>query len=115
TYGANVMKGYLGRDDQTAKKIVDGGWYITGDLAKLDEDGFVTITGREERFAKVGGEMVPLEKVEEELHAILDSGGERICAVTAIPDDKKGERIVVMHLALPDGKDVKQWWKELNE
>ena len=71
-YGANVMKGYLGRDDLTSKKIVDGGWYITGDLAQASTtDGFITITGREERFAKIGGEMVPLEKVEEELHAIL--------------------------------------------
>ncbi len=65
-YGANVMKGYLGNDALTRKKIIDG-WYVTGDLAKMDDDGFVTITGREERFAKVGGEMVPLEKVEEEI------------------------------------------------
>ena len=77
-YGANVMKGYLGRDDLTQKKIIQGGWYITGDLAMLDEDGFITITGREERFAKVGGEMVPLEKVEEEIHAVLKSN-DRLC------------------------------------
>jgi len=69
-YGANVMKGYLGRDDLTQKKIIDG-WYITGDLARMDEDGFVTITGREERFAKVAGRMIPLEKVEEEIHQVL--------------------------------------------
>jgi acyl-[acyl-carrier-protein]-phospholipid O-acyltransferase/long-chain-fatty-acid--[acyl-carrier-protein] ligase len=112
--GANVMKGYLGKDDLTKQKIIDG-WYVTGDLANLDDEGFVTITGREERFAKVGGEMVPLEKVEDELHAIVDSGGERICAVTAIPDDKKGERIVVLHLPLPNGLTTQQWWKQLNE
>src|SRR5206468_1512823 len=99
--GANVMKGYLGNDDLTRKKIVDG-WYITGDLAKMDEDGFVTITGREERFAKVGGEMVPLERVEDELQEIL-GGNEKICAVTAIPDKAKGERLVVLHLVLPEG------------
>ena len=98
-YGANVMKGYLGRDDLTQKKILPDGWYITGDLAKLDADGFITITGREERFAKVGGEMVPLEKVEEEIHTVLKSN-DRLCAVTAIPDVKKGERVVVLHLKL---------------
>jgi len=112
-YGANVMKGYLGRDDLTQKKIVDGGWYVTGDLAFLDEEGFITITGREERFAKIGGEMVPLEKVEEELHAILNTT-DKICAVTAIPDAKKGERIVVLHVPLTD-TNPKDLWKKLNE
>lgn len=112
-YGANVMKGYLGRDDMTQKKVVDGGWYITGDLAFMDPEGFITITGREERFAKVGGEMVPLEKVEDELHQILKTN-EKVCAVTAIADAKKGERIIVLHLPLTDTtpKDV---WKQLNE
>ncbi len=99
-YGANVMKGYLGKEELTRKKIIQGGWYVTGDLATMDEDGFVTITGREERFAKVGGEMVPLEKVEDEIHAVLGSN-ERLAAVVAIPDAKKGERIVVLHLPLP--------------
>jgi acyl-[acyl-carrier-protein]-phospholipid O-acyltransferase/long-chain-fatty-acid--[acyl-carrier-protein] ligase len=111
-YGANVMKGYLGRDDLTRRKIIDG-WYITGDLARLDEDGFITITGREERFAKVGGEMVPLERIEEEIHSALETS-ERICAVTAIPDERKGERIVVLHLSLP-GLDVSQLWERLND
>jgi acyl-[acyl-carrier-protein]-phospholipid O-acyltransferase/long-chain-fatty-acid--[acyl-carrier-protein] ligase len=112
-YGANVMKGYLGRDDLTRAKIVDGGWYITGDLAYIDEEGFVTITGREERFAKVGGEMVPLEKVEEELHEILKSN-DRLVAVTAVPDVKKGERLVVLHLPLPE-TTPHDLWRQLNE
>ena len=97
-YGANVMKGYLGKEELTRQKIIDG-WYVTGDLATMDEDGFVTITGREERFAKVGGEMVPLEKVEEELQTALGAT-DRLVAVTAIPDAKRGERIVVLHLPL---------------
>ncbi len=112
-HGANVMRGYLGRDDLTQKKIVDDGWYITGDLAFLDADGFITITGREERFAKVGGEMVPLEKVEEELHLILKTN-DKVCAVTAIPDPKKGERIVVLHVPLP-ATTPQELWKHLNE
>ena len=111
-FGANVMKGYLGRDDLTQKKIVDGGWYITGDLATMDEEGFITITGREERFAKIGGEMVPLEKVEDEMHAALQSN-ERLLAVTAIPDGRKGERLVVLHLPLPIG--VNELWKRIND
>jgi acyl-[acyl-carrier-protein]-phospholipid O-acyltransferase/long-chain-fatty-acid--[acyl-carrier-protein] ligase len=111
--GANVMRGYFGRDDLTAKKIVDGGWYITGDLAKMDTDGFITITGREERFAKVGGEMVPLEKVEEEIHAVLGTN-ERRAAVTAIPDAKRGERLVVLHLGF-DGWSIQALFKKLGE
>ena len=97
-YGANIMKGYLNREDLTQTKMHDG-WYITGDLATMDEDGFISITGREERFAKVGGEMVPLEKIEEELHHVLETN-DRLLAVTAIPDERKGERIAVLHLQL---------------
>jgi acyl-[acyl-carrier-protein]-phospholipid O-acyltransferase/long-chain-fatty-acid--[acyl-carrier-protein] ligase len=109
-YGPNVMKGYLGRDDQT-RAVVRDGWYITGDMAKIDEDGFVTITGRLSRFAKVGGEMVPLEKVEEELHHVLGTN-ERVCAVTSVPDEKKGERLVVLHTPL-NGTDVRQLCQQL--
>jgi len=104
------MKGYLGRDDLTHAKI-SAGWYITGDLAKMDEDGFITITGRQERFAKVAGEMVPLEKVEEEIHAILHTS-ERLCAVTSIPDDRRGERLIVLHLPT-GGMDAQQVWDQL--
>lgn len=94
--GANVMAGYLNKPEQTAKVVIDG-WYNTGDMGRLDEDGFITITGRMSRFAKIGGEMVPLEKVEEDLHAALGTT-DRVLAVTALPDEKKGERLVVLHL-----------------
>lgn len=99
--GPNVMKGYLHRDDLTRKCIRDG-WYITGDIAHIDGDGFVTLTGRQSRFAKIGGEMVPLERLEEELHLLLDAS-DRLFAVTSVPDEKKGERIIVLHTCLPDG------------
>ena len=93
--GPNVMAGYLGRPDLTAKVIHDG-WYTTGDMARIDEDGFLTITGRLSRFAKIGGEMVPLEKVEEDMHAVLETN-DRVLAVAAVPDERKGERLIVLH------------------
>jgi acyl-[acyl-carrier-protein]-phospholipid O-acyltransferase/long-chain-fatty-acid--[acyl-carrier-protein] ligase len=97
-YGANVMRGYLDRDELTRKAILDG-WYVTGDMARIDEDGFVFLTGRLSRFAKVGGEMVPLERVEEELHALLGTT-ERLLAVTCVPDEARGERLVVLYVSL---------------
>jgi acyl-[acyl-carrier-protein]-phospholipid O-acyltransferase/long-chain-fatty-acid--[acyl-carrier-protein] ligase len=94
--GANVMEGYLNRPDLTARALVEGE-YVTGDMARIDEDGFITLTGRLARFAKIGGEMVPLEKIEEELHGLLETT-ERVLAVASVPDERKGERLVVLHL-----------------
>jgi acyl-[acyl-carrier-protein]-phospholipid O-acyltransferase/long-chain-fatty-acid--[acyl-carrier-protein] ligase len=94
-YGANVMKGYLGKPELT-KEVIRDGWYVTGDMAKLDEDGFITLTGRLSRFSKIGGEMVPHQKIEEELQDLLGTT-ERVCVVTAVPDARRGERLVVLH------------------
>jgi acyl-[acyl-carrier-protein]-phospholipid O-acyltransferase / long-chain-fatty-acid--[acyl-carrier-protein] ligase len=97
-HAPSVMQGYLGRPELTEKvKLANDYDYITGDMARVDADGFITLTGRLARFAKVGGEMVPLEKTEEELHALLGTT-DRVLTVAAVPDDKKGERIVVLHL-----------------
>jgi acyl-[acyl-carrier-protein]-phospholipid O-acyltransferase/long-chain-fatty-acid--[acyl-carrier-protein] ligase len=93
--GPNVMKGYLGRPAETAKAIRDG-WYVTGDIATIDEDGFVEITDRLSRFSKIGGEMVPHIKVEEKLHELADAS-EQVFIVTGGPDEKKGERLLVLH------------------
>lgn len=93
--GANVMRGYLGRDDLTAKALRDG-WYVTGDLARVDEDGFLKITDRLSRFSKIGGEMVPHGRVEEELHKAAGISVPTF-AVTALPDEKKGEKLAVVH------------------
>jgi acyl-[acyl-carrier-protein]-phospholipid O-acyltransferase/long-chain-fatty-acid--[acyl-carrier-protein] ligase len=93
--GPNVMKGYLGRDDMTRKKVHDG-WYDTGDIGRIDTDGFVTLTGRLERFAKIAGEMVPLERVEEELHKLLGTN-DRVLALVAVPDKKRGERMILLY------------------
>jgi len=93
--GPNVMQGYLGRPDKTAEVLRDG-WYVTGDMAALDEDGFLQITDRLSRFSKIGGEMVPHIGVEERLHE-LAGASERTFVVTGVPDEKKGERLVVLH------------------
>ncbi|MCC7011258.1 MAG: MFS transporter [Planctomycetes bacterium] len=92
--GPNVMKGYLGRPDLTEKALRDG-WYVTGDIALLDEDGFLRITDRLSRFSKIGGEMVPHGRVEEELHKAA-SVQNQVFVVTAVPDEKKGERLAVV-------------------
>lgn len=93
--GPNVMSGYLGREDLTTQAMRDG-WYITGDIASLDEDGFLTITDRLSRFSKIGGEMVPHGKVEEALHQAAGADTQ-VFAVTGLPDEKKGERLAVLH------------------
>jgi acyl-[acyl-carrier-protein]-phospholipid O-acyltransferase/long-chain-fatty-acid--[acyl-carrier-protein] ligase len=93
--GPNVMNGYLGREDLTAQ-VMRNGWYITGDIASLDEDGFLTITDRLSRFSKIGGEMVPHGKVEEALQQAAGADAQ-VFAVTGLRDDKKGERLAVLH------------------
>jgi acyl-[acyl-carrier-protein]-phospholipid O-acyltransferase/long-chain-fatty-acid--[acyl-carrier-protein] ligase len=93
--GPNVMLGYLGRPDLTAAALQDG-WYRTGDVARIDSEGFVVITDRISRFSKIAGEMVPHGAVEEELHRILGATGQ-VLAVTSAPDEKKGEKLVVLY------------------
>jgi acyl-[acyl-carrier-protein]-phospholipid O-acyltransferase/long-chain-fatty-acid--[acyl-carrier-protein] ligase len=93
--GPNVMRGYLGKPEKTAEVLRDG-WYTTGDVAAMDEDGFLQITDRLSRFSKIGGEMVPHIKVEEKLHE-LAGVTEHTFVVTSAADEKKGERLVVLH------------------
>jgi len=112
--GMSVMKGYLGEPEKTAEVLQDG-WYNTGDIARLDEDGFLTITDRLSRFSKIGGEMVPHLRIEEALAEAVR--GERtepdalMFAVTSVPDEQKGERLVVLHRKLPVSVDV--LWERL--
>jgi acyl-[acyl-carrier-protein]-phospholipid O-acyltransferase/long-chain-fatty-acid--[acyl-carrier-protein] ligase len=88
------MLGYLGREDLTAQAFIADG-YATGDIGRVDADGFIHITGRLARFAKVGGEMVPLDHVESAIQGRVGSDIE--VAVSAVADASRGERLVVLH------------------
>ena len=95
--GTQIMKGYIGDEQKTASVIkeLDGiRWYITGDKGRLDEDGFLTIVDRYSRFAKVAGEMVSLGLVESEIRKILGENDQ--ISVSALPDIKKGEKLVLL-------------------
>jgi acyl-[acyl-carrier-protein]-phospholipid O-acyltransferase/long-chain-fatty-acid--[acyl-carrier-protein] ligase len=93
--GPNIMQGYLGKPEKSAE-VFHGGWYVTGDIAAMDEDGFIEITDRLSRFSKIGGEMVPHIKIEEKLHELAGAADQSF-VVTGVPDEKKGERLVVLH------------------
>jgi acyl-[acyl-carrier-protein]-phospholipid O-acyltransferase / long-chain-fatty-acid--[acyl-carrier-protein] ligase len=93
--GPNVMVGYLGNEKKTAEVLQDG-WYHTGDIATVDEDGFLSIADRLSRFSKIGGEMVPHIKVEDKLHEVMDLTEQKF-VVAGVPDEKKGERLIVLH------------------
>ena len=104
------MKGYLNDPERTAAAVVelDGmRWYKTGDKGHLDTDGFLTIVDRYSRFAKLGGEMVSLGAVEQQLRRALAQPEMELVAVN-LPDEKKGERIVALIAAELDGSELQK-------
>ena len=107
--GLNRMVGYLGQPERTAEVCRDG-WYITGDIALIDDEGFIRITDRLSRFSKIGGEMVPHLRIEEVLAAVL---GDAPCAVTAVADEQRGERLVALY-AHP-GIGPADLWQRVND
>ncbi len=112
--GTQIMKGYISDPEKTASVIkeIDGiRWYITGDKGRLDEDGFLTIVDRYSRFAKVAGEMVSLGLVEGEIAKIL--GEHDQVAVAALPDAKKGEKLVLLLEGDMELNDLKEKIKSL--
>lgn len=92
-----VMKGYLS-EDSTKNAIIDG-WYNTGDIASIDEEGYITIVGRVSRFSKIAGEMVSHELIEALIYEYLDIG-DRLVAVMGVKDVMKGERLLVLYAKL---------------
>ena len=99
--GPNLFRGYAKRPELNATVFRDG-WFKTGDIGRMDLNGFITLDGRLSRFSKVGGEMVPHEAVEELITRILKLNTDRLSiAVTGVLDDHKGEAIALL-TAIPD-------------
>ncbi|MCL2144826.1 MAG: acyl-[ACP]--phospholipid O-acyltransferase, partial [Endomicrobia bacterium] len=90
--GKNIMLGYLKEDNPGTIQPPQDGWYDTGDIVDIDEDGFVSIKGRAKRFSKIAGEMVSLSAVETAINKLWPQEAH---AVVAIPDEKKGEQLVL--------------------
>src|SRR5215204_4724679 len=104
--GPHVMLGYLNQPE-LSEAVLEDGWYNTGDVVTIDADGFISIVGRQSRFAKVGGEQVPFAAIEEVLAALTggsEDGAPR-AVVTAVPDEATGERLIVVHTALDQSPD----------
>jgi acyl-[acyl-carrier-protein]-phospholipid O-acyltransferase/long-chain-fatty-acid--[acyl-carrier-protein] ligase len=95
--GANVFGGYLKDPVRTAESLHDG-WFVTGDLARFDDDGFLFIEGRLSRFSKVGGEMVPHLTIEQKIVELfgLEPGEAPKVVVLGVPDAAKGETLVLL-------------------
>jgi acyl-[acyl-carrier-protein]-phospholipid O-acyltransferase/long-chain-fatty-acid--[acyl-carrier-protein] ligase len=90
--GKNVMEGYVRDTNPGVLEPPQDGWYDTGDIVSVDEDGFVRILGRAKRFAKIAGEMISLSAVETEINGVWAGSTN---AVVNIPDEKKGEQLVL--------------------
>ena len=106
--GANIFMGYLDAE-QTAKAMTPDGWYRTGDLGRMDDDGFLHLAGRLSRFSKIGGEMVPHGTVEDALRKVmgLTDSGEVKVAVASTADPAKGEQLVVLHVDDIDAEAIR--------
>ncbi len=94
--GPNVMLGYLRAEKPGVIEPPEMGWYDTGDIVALDEDGFVAIRGRVKRFAKIAGEMISLAAIDSMVSA-LRPDAEHVAV--AVPDARRGERIILLTTA----------------
>ena len=108
--GPNVMAGYVNADDPEALDPLHQGWHDTGDIVDIDDEGYITILGRAKRFAKIGGEMVSLTAVEGMAQSVWP---ENRHAVVAIPDSRKGEKLVLItDRADADAARLSEWARE---
>ncbi|MDR0610029.1 MAG: AMP-binding protein [Planctomycetaceae bacterium] len=109
--GQSVMAGYY-KDKEKTQAVLQNGWYTTGDIASIDTEGFIWITGRLSRISKIGGEMVPHILIEEEIEKMINSVStletetetevsEVRIAVSSVPEERKGERLIVLHRNIP--------------
>lgn len=95
--GPNVMQGYYLPSNPGVLVPPEDGWYHTGDVVEMDEIGFFTIKDRIKRFAKIGGEMVSLNAVQDMvMDATKEMGAEYSYGVVSIPHESKGEQIVLV-------------------
>ncbi|MEM7700015.1 MAG: AMP-binding protein, partial [Verrucomicrobiota bacterium] len=111
--GPNIFEGYLDQPEKT-EEVLHNRWFMTGDIGRVDEDGFLYIEGRLSRFSKIGGEMVPHETIETAITKALEiPDDERRIAVVGVPDEAKGEALVLL-TADPD-LDLKSLREKLLE
>ena len=112
--GPNIFKEYLDLPSQT-QEVIKGGWFRTGDIGRVDEDGFLYIEGRLSRFSKIAGEMVPHETVESHINKALsyDSEDEKKIAIIGIPDEAKGEALVLLSTEEMGDESVKSLRQKL--
>lgn len=106
--GPNIFGGYLDDPERTAEVMQDD-WFITGDLARFDDDGFLFIEGRLSRFSKIAGEMVPHGTVEQALVEAFDlvDSDVPMLAIGSRPDEAKGEALVLLSAIDMELSDVK--------
>jgi len=108
----NVMQGYMSADKPLCLNAPQNGWYETGDVVKIDEEGFITIMGRVKRFAKIAGEMVSVAAVEDVLEKLYPAAKQ---GIVALSDDRKGEKLVLItNDEKADLAQIKAFFKERN-
>ncbi|MCE0496558.1 MAG: MFS transporter [Methylacidiphilales bacterium] len=109
--GANIFEGYLD-DPRRTSDVLQDGWYKTGDIGRLDDDGFLFIEGRVSRFSKIAGEMVPHLTIEQKItEAWRDVGPHHegpVAVVIGIPDEKRGESLVLLTILPIEQNELRQ-------
>jgi len=107
--GPNVFEGYL-KDEAKTRFALKDGWFMTGDLGRFDEEGFLYIEGRLSRFSKIGGEMVPHGTVEQKIIEAYEINQDEgpVIAIVGVPDSSKGEALVLLTALDINGDDLRQ-------